>query len=81
MAARTQCPASDRIAPGAGTRIVCSIMTTSIGGWTDSSNFPMQGAGFQQQHRQRGLGAQPVGQHTAGRAGADDDVIELVQGA
>src|SRR5205085_12161234 len=32
-------------------------------------------AGFQQQHPPAAIGAQPVGQHAAGRAGADDHVI------
>ncbi len=33
-------------------------------------------AGFQQQHAMAARRGQPVGQHAAGRAGADDDVIE-----
>ena len=32
-------------------------------------------AGFQQQHALAGIGGQPVGQHAAGRARADDDVV------
>ncbi len=34
-------------------------------------------AGFQQQHRMLAVGGEPVGEHAAGRAGADDDVIEF----
>ncbi len=38
-------------------------------------------AGFQQQHLDLGIGGQPVGQHAAGRAGADDDIVVTVQRA
>ena len=34
-------------------------------------------ARLQQQHAVPGVGRQPVGQHAAGRAGADDDVVEF----
>ena len=34
-------------------------------------------AGFDQRHEVAGIGAQPVGDDAAGRAGADDDVIRL----
>ena len=33
-------------------------------------------AGLEQQDRYRGIGGQPVGEHAAGGAGADDDVVE-----
>ena len=35
------------------------------------------GPRLEQQHAHGRVGAQPVGQHAAGRAGADDDVVEL----
>ena len=35
-------------------------------------------AGLEQKHASRWLGRQPVGQHAAGRAGADDDVIPVL---
>ena len=34
-------------------------------------------AGFQQQHRMLAVGGKPIGEHAAGRTGADDDVVEL----
>ncbi len=34
-------------------------------------------AGLEQQHAHAGIGGEPVGQQAAGRAGADDDVVEL----
>ena len=39
---------------------------------------PVGAAGLQQQHRHVGILGQPRGQHAAGRASADDDVVELV---
>ena len=38
---------------------------------------PRRAAGFQQQHPGAGILAEPGGQHAAGRAGPDDDVVEL----
>ena len=38
-------------------------------------------AGFEQQHGGLAVGGQPVGQHAAGRAGADDDEIEFLSAA
>ena len=35
-------------------------------------------AGFQQQHGGLAIGGQPVGQHAAGRTGADDDEVEFL---
>ena len=37
----------------------------------------IRAAVFEQQHAHRGILAQPVGQHAAGAAGADDDVVRL----
>ena len=36
-------------------------------------------AGFEEQHAVAARRGQPVGQHAAGRAGADDDVIEVFE--
>ena len=35
----------------------------------------VRAAGLEQQHARRGIGGEPVGQHAARRAGADDDVV------
>jgi hypothetical protein len=37
-------------------------------------------AGFQQQHAGPGIGAQAIGEHAAGRAGADDDEVVFSAG-
>ena len=37
-------------------------------------------AGFQQQHRGLAVSGQAIGQHAAGRTGADDNEIELLCG-
>ena len=38
-------------------------------------------AGFQQQDGGLAIGGQPVGQHAAGRTGADDDEVEFLAGS
>jgi len=45
-----------------------------------NKRVPVAAAGFQQQDAIFGVGRKPVGQHAAGRAGADNDVIKFFTG-
>ena len=49
------------------------ILAKPAGMW--NSGCQSRAAGLEQQHRDRRVLAQPVGQHAAGRAAADDDVV------
>ena len=46
------------------------------GRWHVDEDAFVAGAGFEQQHRHLGVLGQAVGQHTAGRTGAHDDVVK-----